>query len=261
MKKILLIGKLNRGMQNLNDCLSKKFIVQVCSESLDLIKGMIKISKPDMIIISAIELNGAETEIFDYLWKSRFNLKVLVIGTKDECSAYQGYFENEQFEHFSRPVSKHLLIKKCCECMNIPESDEETEKQSSEKKEKKKLILVVDDSSLALRSTKAMLEQTYQVIVATSGKKALETIEKRRPDLILLDYEMPDWDGRVTLEKIRENETMKNIPVIFLTAVAEKDHIAAVLRLKPVGYFLKPLEKEKVLKAIKEVFKGENIGS
>ena len=259
MKKILLIGKLNKAMKNLNECLSKKFSVQVCAESLDLVRGMIKISRPDMIIISAIELNGAETEIFDYLWKAHTRLHVLVIGTKDECSGYQGYFENEQFEHFLRLVSKHLLIKKCYECMNISDPDEEEEQLDSkkEKNTEKRSILVVDDSSLALRSTKAMLEQTYQVTVATSGKKALASIEKKRPDIILLDYEMPDWDGRMTLEKIRENETMADIPVIFLTAVADKDHIAAVLRLKPAGYFLKPLEKEKVLKAIKEVLEGK----
>lgn len=47
---------------------------------------------------------------------------------------------------------------------------------------------------------------------------------------------------------------MQDIPVIFLTGVADKEHITAVLRLNPAGYFLKPLEKEKLLEAVDKIF-------
>ena len=79
-------------------------------------------------------------------------------------------------------------------------------------------------------------------------------IAKKHPDLILLDYEMPEMNGKMTLEKIREDASMADIPVIFLTAVADKEHITAVLRLNPAGYFLKPLEKEKLLEAVDKIF-------
>ena len=129
-------------------------------------------------------------------------------------------------------------------------------KETSETKEtqpaKKKLVLVVDDSGLILRNVKSLIETKYQVNVVTSGEKALVSIEKRRPDLILLDYDMPGWDGKMTLEKIRENPNYQDIPVVFLTGVAEKERITSVLHLNPAGYILKPPDKEKLLGIIKE---------
>ena len=66
--------------------------------------------------------------------------------------------------------------------------------------------------------------------------------------MILLDYEMPVCNGRETMIKIREIESNKNIPIVFVTAVNKKEHIKSVLALKPDGYLLKPindLRKEK----------------
>lgn len=116
-------------------------------------------------------------------------------------------------------------------------------------------ILVVDDSPVTLRGMKAMLDKDYEVSVATSGEQALKSIKKKRPDLVLLDYEMPGLDGRETLEKIREDEEISDIPVIFLTGVADKEHIAAVLKLGPAGYMLKPAEKEKLMGTIENALK------
>ena len=78
-------------------------------------------------------------------------------------------------------------------------------------------------------------------------------MEKKRPDLILLDYEMPEMNGREFLETIRFDADYFDIPVIFLTAIADKAHIAAVLELEPAGYFLKPMRKDKVLEKIEEI--------
>ena len=62
------------------------------------------------------------------------------------------------------------------------------------------------------------------------------------------------WDGKKTFEELRSNEDTADIPVVFLTGVADKDHITAVLALNPQGYFLKPLERAKLLAAIGEIF-------
>lgn len=78
--------------------------------------------------------------------------------------------------------------------------------------------------------------------------------KKKHPDLILLDYEMPGWDGKRTLEEIRKDEEIMDIPVMFLTGVADKEHIAAVLGMKPEGYLLKPVEQSKLLSMIEEIF-------
>ena len=128
--------------------------------------------------------------------------------------------------------------------------------EQEESKEGRKSILAVDDSGMLLRSVKAMLEKTYDVSVATSGKMAIAQAKKKRPDLILLDYEMPEWDGKRTLEEILADEELKDIKVVFLTAVTDRAHIEAVLKLKPSGYLLKPIEQAKVMDTIEKVLSG-----
>ena len=74
---------------------------------------------------------------------------------------------------------------------------------------------------------------------------------------ILLDYEMPVCDGRMTLEMIRADEEMKDIPVVFLTAINDRANIEAVLKLKPAGYFLKPPVKDHLLGEIEKILHAE----
>ena len=66
----------------------------------------------------------------------------------------------------------------------------------------------------------------------------------------MLDYEMPVVDGKQTLEMIRAENDIANIPVVFLTGVSDREHIEAVISLKPAGYMLKPPVKAKILEAI-----------
>ena len=126
---------------------------------------------------------------------------------------------------------------------------------ADEKREQsgKKRILVVDDNGTALRTMKAMLEEYYDVALAISGAQAMTSIGKKRPDLILLDYEMPVCDGKMTLEMIRADDDMKSIPVVFLTAINDRTNIEAVLKLKPAGYFLKPPIKDRLLAEIDRI--------
>ena len=259
-RRILLVGKLNTVLRNLNEILERTFTMQLCADETDLVKGMTKIFKPDMVIISTSELNPDAVEIFDYYFGAYRKIPVVVVGNADECEEYKGYFESEQFEMMLRPVGKNQLITKCCEMMGVT-MDEASEERNDIVKAAvakraanapKRTVMIVDDSALAIRSTKAMLEKEYKVLVATSGIKALEIMYKNKPDLVLLDYDMPKFDGRDTLEHMRQDEALKDIPVFFLTAVADTGHIAAVLKLNPEGYFLKPLEKEKVLNAIEK---------
>ena len=64
---------------------------------------------------------------------------------------------------------------------------------------------------------------------------------------------MPVCDGKMTLEMIRAEEDLKNIPVVFLTAVNDRANIEAVLKLKPAGYFLKPPVKDRLIEEIDRI--------
>lgn len=118
----------------------------------------------------------------------------------------------------------------------------------------KKKILVVDDSGTALRSIKGWLEDKYQVVLANSGTMAIRYMVTNRPDLVLLDYEMPICDGRQVLEMIRSENDLADIPVIFLTNKNDRESVCKVTALKPEGYLLKTMEPALIVKAIDNFF-------
>lgn len=257
MKKILLIGKLNSVVNETNRFLSHHFHVQLCSENAAVLEGMLKIVNPDLVIISLIGAYDIDTSIFFLLSDKYSQIPVLTIGTKEESSSFFKYYEDGQFENLIRPVEHTVILEAALRRLGMSREDLLREsREAEEAKEEqagRKRVLVVDDNGTALRTMKAMLEEHYEVALAVSGAQAMTSIGKKRPDLILLDYEMPVCDGKMTLEMIRADEDMKDIPVIFLTAVNDRANIEAVLKLKPAGYFLKPAVKDKMLAEIAKI--------
>lgn len=114
-------------------------------------------------------------------------------------------------------------------------------------------ILVVDDDPLMLKMLKEHLHDDYDVATAVSGKIALKFLERKTTNLILLDYEMPGETGPEVLEKLRANEATKDLPVIFLTGVSDREKIQEALVLRPQSYLLKPIDREKLLESIHKV--------
>ena len=83
----------------------------------------------------------------------------------------------------------------------------------------RKCILAVDDTAIVLTRIVDALRSDYEVITVNSGVRALRYLEQERPDLILLDIEMPQKNGIETLQEIRMMQDRKDIPVIMLTGV------------------------------------------
>lgn len=121
-------------------------------------------------------------------------------------------------------------------------------------KQNKKKILVVDDSGAMLRNVKGWLEDKYQVILANSGAMAIKYLSTNRPDLVLLDYEMPIVDGKQVLEMIRSETEFADIPVIFLTSKGDKESVMQVMALKPEGYLLKTMPPEQIKQSVDNFF-------
>ena len=105
-------------------------------------------------------------------------------------------------------------------------------------KQVKKKVLVVDDSGAMLRNVMGWLGEKYYVILANSGTMAIKYLATDRPDLVLLDYEMPVIDGRQVLEMIRTENEFRDIPVIFLTSKNDRESILKVMEQKPEGNLL-----------------------
>ncbi|MCM1050108.1 MAG: bacteriohemerythrin [Clostridiales bacterium] len=122
------------------------------------------------------------------------------------------------------------------------------------KTKNKKKILVVDDSSVIRESMSKLLGKDYDVASAESGMSAIRSIILDRPDLILLDYEMPVCDGKQVLEMIRAEKAMADIPVIFLTGRGDAESVKNVMALKPAGYLLKTMKPDDVKNVIDGYF-------
>lgn len=248
MKTVLMIGKMNELMKDINDFLKQYFRVQLCAENPQNALGMVKVVQPDLILISLIGMYDVNTALFTRLEQECPAVPVLTIGTESERKSFLVFYEGRQFENLIRPIENTDVLTAICRRLEL---DEQAVRDGAVTQDDgRKKILVVDDNATTLRSIKGMLEEKYQITLANSGMKAMTSIGKNRPDAILLDYEMPVCDGRQTLEMIRADEELMDIPVIFLTGVNDREHIEAVLKLRPAGYLLKPAVPDKLIAAI-----------
>lgn len=206
----------------------------------------------DAIVIYAEE-SLMERQQFLVFMKDRCieeDTPVFVIGDTDDVRGVESILPGHLVKKiFQRPIDVREVVKEV-----------DTYIQNYGRQNKKK-ILVVDDSGAMLRSIKALLEDRYQVILANSGTMAIKYLTLSRPDLILLDYEMPVLDGRKVLEMIRTDMEFYDVPVIFLTSKSDKESVTNVLALKPEGYLLKTMKPEQIHREIDEFFEKRKINS
>lgn len=105
----------------------------------------------------------------------------------------------------------------------------------------KPTVLVVDDEPLLRMYLSALLEDVSTVIEAESGEEAIERAETDKPDLILLDVEMPGISGYETCERMKSHDSVKSIPVIFITGREDAEDEERGLVIGGVDYIKKPL--------------------
>jgi CheY-like chemotaxis protein len=116
-----------------------------------------------------------------------------------------------------------------------------------------KRILLIDDDEDMLAMTGRWLEKGgYEVMKAASGKEALDKIAADRPDLILLDYAMPEMDGPAVLAAIRSNAETKDIPVVYRTGMDDTDCENGA-DVKPDGVVSKSEGRPSLMKAVEEI--------
>jgi len=111
-------------------------------------------------------------------------------------------------------------------------------------------IFLVDDNPINLNTGKTVLEKKYTVVTIPSGDKLLLTLQKVKPDLILLDVEMPEMSGYDVIKKLKANPETAEIPIIFLTAKTDPENELMGLSLGAVDYITKPFSPALLLKRI-----------
>ena len=107
----------------------------------------------------------------------------------------------------------------------------------------KQTILVVDEDDMNLKMAEFILKKDMKenkVLLADSGMKAIDTLQREKVDLVLLDFQMPVMNGLKTLELIRKREDLKDVAVIFLTAASDRDTVIKAGMMGVVDYIKKP---------------------
>ena len=123
--------------------------------------------------------------------------------------------------------------------------------------DKKKILIVEDDNFVAEVYFAKLTEMGYQATLAQNGEEGLAELKKNKIDLILLDILMPVMNGMEMLEEIKKQEEWKNIPVILLTNVGEKESIQKVREFGVKDYLIKShFTPAEVIEKIEAVFKN-----
>jgi DNA-binding response OmpR family regulator len=113
-------------------------------------------------------------------------------------------------------------------------------------------ILAVDDNPINLDLIqKSVVDTSYQIITTTSGEESLKVAAEELPDLILLDVMMPGMDGFTVCQKLKENETTRQIPVIFLSAKIRPEDKARGLAVGGIDYLSKPFNSIELIARIR----------
>lgn len=113
-------------------------------------------------------------------------------------------------------------------------------------------LLIVDDQPANLQMLGSMLGRTgMEIVPASDGPTALKRLAARAPDLVLLDLMMPDMDGIELCHRIREQEALASLPIIFLSAADEKSLVVRALEAGGVDYVTKPFNQAELLMRVR----------
>ena len=120
----------------------------------------------------------------------------------------------------------------------------------------RKVVLVVDDVSMDVDLIANILRTRYQVKAATSGERALAIARKTPPDLITLDLIMPDMSGREIALRLRGDPATADIPIIFVSAMADDTRLDEDLEQMAFAAISKPIDPDELLETVARALVG-----
>lgn len=248
MKKILVVSKAqNLVVKSLENNLVK--LGYSVDHSEFVLRQMHKIENGTAAIIMNIDEDATENKseiVYVRDQAIEVGAKIFLLGAQDDVDGV------------SELIPDHVIAGKVYRPINVQEltsviDDYVTYTESNVKK----TIMVVDDSGSMLLSVKEWLEDEYKVIMANSGTMAIKYLSINKPDLVLLDYEMPVINGKQVLEMIRSEEDFRDTPVIFLTSKNDRESVLEVMSLKPEGYLLKTMPPAQIKAEISAFFERQ----
>jgi len=126
---------------------------------------------------------------------------------------------------------------------------------------KTRILLVEDDPALRKLLKEALPESIFVIDIAETGREGLDAIVKRKPDLILLDWNLPDLNGFEVCKYIKQNKDCAHIPIIMVTAYSELNRKVSALEVGADDYITKPFEIEELIARVKAVLRRRQGGA
>jgi len=123
--------------------------------------------------------------------------------------------------------------------------------------DKKTKIYLIDDDEIHLTTAELYLQDEYEVHKAKSGQEALDYINNNKfiPNIILLDVMMPNMNGWEVFKKLREIDFLKNVPIAFVTSVAEESEKKKAGKMGIADYIMKPFNMTELKGRVKDIRK------
>lgn len=272
MKQVIVVGDFTQRFRELCKAFTSMYDVRTCVNKLEVFDTMYKMKQPDAVMYLIEEKEDCDEELLEALKKGYMEVPVVCLNADVDDEWIKKYMKSHRFVYVPSDSNLEDIVGMMEHVIKRKESgeyelgvvnDEEPEaiqradmgfaKSPCERASSKKNLLLVDDSGFALRTIRGFIGDKYDVRMVTSGLDAIAAIHQKKPDLILLDYQMPMYDGKQTMEKIKEVEGAQDIPIVFVTSVNSKEHIKAVLDLKPAGYLLKPVDGDRLMQTIENI--------
>lgn len=251
MKRVLFIADMNEIVKNMNESMLPFFQVQLSCADRELTEKLLHIYQPDIILVFLNQLQAVQMQELKAVLEKNERLPVVMVGSMYEFRQYgfePGNVKN--IRRIVRPVGNQEVIRLICEILAL--DYQEYEGSLEEREDRRKHILFVDDNPLLLRSMKTLVGNKYRVSIAVSASQAFKLMQKDRPDLIFLDCEMPVIDGKMMLQMMRAKPEYAEMPVVFLSGIAEEKYIKKTLLLKPADYVLKPAKQERIFDVLEK---------
>jgi CheY-like chemotaxis protein len=258
--KVLLTGKNKTAIDDFFYQMGLEFESLTTSDRLEDMTAHIDIFEPDIFVYC---LNGETREDFMKMkelkrYMTKKGIVTVVIGTDEDCENFNKVAVYMADLTLLKPITANAIKQKIIAHMEAVEKEQEEQRilqarlAELQAKNERKHVLVIDDDPMLLKLIKEHLHEKYDVATAISGKIAHKFLETKKTNFILLDYEMPVENGPEVLRKIRENHEFDDIPVVFLTGITDREKIKEALMLKPQGYLLKPIDKDKLLGTVEK---------
>lgn len=243
MGKVMLIDDELETLEIYKGYLEDEHEVYAFSAGAEALAQIVDV-KPDIILLD-IEMPFLDGfEVLERIREIRDGAEIPIVGVtgqKNRTTALN-FLGKGGTAYLTKPVAKNLMQEKVNEIL-----------QKTEEKKTRKKVLLVDDELESLLVYKTVLQERYNVMALNSSKTALAYLQKFEPDLIVLDYQMPLYNGRALYQMISKMERLKDIPVLFLTGSTDKESLLECATLLPQGLVLKSAGKDALLEKVKSV--------